>query len=267
MEIKLGKKIKALRKERNISQEVLAEALGISFQAVSKWENESAMPDVALIPAIASYFGVSTDELFDYNVLETEKKVMQIVDEAAKCRDENPAKAEKVLRAGLKLFPGNGILLNNLLYTMRSPERSEEVVTICKALIENFEGYAVDEEIRFDALRILAETYAEMGQKKAAEECLDKLPEIYFTKLGKTAELLDGEASLKAAESQLWLSSNETLKMLNIMSKYWSENGNTAVSKKCSRIAKKIVEAFKSEEADFNVSDYYELMRKTAETI
>lgn len=267
MEIKLGRKIRKLRKERNISQEVLAEALGISFQAVSKWENENAMPDVAMIPAIASYFGVSTDELFDYNLMETEQKVMQIVEKAANCRDKHPEEAERILRDGLKQFPGNGILLNNLLYTMRSPERNEEVITICKALIENFEGYAVDEEIRFDALRILAETYAAMGQKKAAEECLDKLPEIYFTKLGKTAELLDGDKALKAAQSQLWLSSNETLKMLKIISGHWNELGEPDKAQKYKRIAKDIVAVFEKEEQDFTENEYYRLMRETAENL
>ena len=65
--IKLGEKIKHLRKEKNISQEVLANYLGVSFQAVSKWETGSTMPDVTLIPAIASFFRVSTDELFEFN--------------------------------------------------------------------------------------------------------------------------------------------------------------------------------------------------------
>ncbi len=60
MNIRLGQKIKSLRKAKNISQEVLAQYLGVSFQAVSKWETETAMPDVTLIPAIASFFEVST---------------------------------------------------------------------------------------------------------------------------------------------------------------------------------------------------------------
>jgi transcriptional regulator with XRE-family HTH domain len=58
MAIKLGEKIKAIRKQRNISQEVLAEYLGVTFQAVSKWENETAIPDVTLIPA-ACFYGTS----------------------------------------------------------------------------------------------------------------------------------------------------------------------------------------------------------------
>ena len=72
MSVKIGEKIKSLRKSKNISQEVLAQYLGVTFQAVSKWENGSTMPDVEASPAIASFFGVSTDELFDFNLFEME---------------------------------------------------------------------------------------------------------------------------------------------------------------------------------------------------
>ena len=100
--IKLGEKIKFLRKQKNLSQEVLANYLGISFQAVSKWESGVTMPDVTMIPAIASFFGVSTDELFDFNLYETERQVDAICDEAYRCRDADAAKAEKILREGLR---------------------------------------------------------------------------------------------------------------------------------------------------------------------
>lgn len=66
MNLKIGEKIKILRKQKNISQEVLAQYLGVSFQSVSKWENETTMPDITLVPAIASFFGVSTDEFRKY---------------------------------------------------------------------------------------------------------------------------------------------------------------------------------------------------------
>ena len=63
MNVNLGNKIRELRKEKNISQEVLAQYLGVSFQAVSKWENGTALPDITLVPQIANFFGVSADEL------------------------------------------------------------------------------------------------------------------------------------------------------------------------------------------------------------
>ncbi|MBO5006596.1 MAG: helix-turn-helix transcriptional regulator, partial [Clostridia bacterium] len=112
--IKLGEKIRSLRKEKNISQEVFAEHLGVSFQAVSKWENGNTMPDVTMIPAIASFFGVSTDELFDFNVYETEKAVEAIVDEYRKHWDSEKLRSEQVIREGLKKYPGNDTLLEVL---------------------------------------------------------------------------------------------------------------------------------------------------------
>ena len=56
MKLSIGNKIKALRRERGITQEQLAESIGISFQAVSKWENDISLPDITLVPALASYF-------------------------------------------------------------------------------------------------------------------------------------------------------------------------------------------------------------------
>ena len=219
MNIKLGNKIKELRKAKNISQEILAEYLGVSFQAVSKWENEAGLPDVTLIPAIASFFEVSMDELFDYNRMENERKRDAICDEAAKCRIDNPKKAEQILRDGLKQFPGDDIILNNLLYTMRSPERSEEVIKICKTLIECTHY----DDVKYDALRILAETYHEMGQQALVEPTLELIPEIYFTKLELMGELLEGETSYKAAKAQLHINLESSLEMLEVMLKYLKE--------------------------------------------
>lgn len=62
--MEIGKKIKNLRLEKNVKQEELAEYLGVSFQAVSKWETGASVPDIALLPGIAVFFGVTIDELF-----------------------------------------------------------------------------------------------------------------------------------------------------------------------------------------------------------
>lgn len=64
----IGTNIKLLRKTKGITQEELANALHISYQAVSKWENGSSQPDIALLPPIANYFGVTIDELFGFKL-------------------------------------------------------------------------------------------------------------------------------------------------------------------------------------------------------
>lgn len=63
--MELGKKIKQLRFKAGLTQEQLAEKLGIGAQSVSKWENAVAMPDISALPMLAEIFGVSIDDLFD----------------------------------------------------------------------------------------------------------------------------------------------------------------------------------------------------------
>ena len=63
--MELGKKIRQLRFKAGLTQEQLAEKLGIGPQAVSKWENAVAMPDITTLPLLAEIFGISIDDLFD----------------------------------------------------------------------------------------------------------------------------------------------------------------------------------------------------------
>lgn len=64
MEIKINEVIRSNRKKADISQEIFAEAMGVTVQAVSKWETGMSFPDITLLPKIAEYFKISIDELF-----------------------------------------------------------------------------------------------------------------------------------------------------------------------------------------------------------
>ena len=66
--MELGKKIRLLRFRAGLTQEQLAQKLGIGPQSVSKWENEVAMPDISALPLLAEIFGVTIDDLFDLTV-------------------------------------------------------------------------------------------------------------------------------------------------------------------------------------------------------
>ena len=63
MEMTIGKRIAALRREKNLKQDDLAQMLEVSPQAVSKWENDQTWPDISLLPKLAKILGVSVDEL------------------------------------------------------------------------------------------------------------------------------------------------------------------------------------------------------------
>ena len=240
MNIKLGEKIRALRKQKNISQEILAQYLGVSFQAVSKWENGDTMPDVTMIPAIAIFFEVSTDELFDFNRLETEQKIQNACWEIADIRYDEPEKAERMLRDLLKQYPGNEIILNNLLYTMRAPERCEEVVTLCKSILE----VVKEDDVKYDVLRILAETYHEMGQQNMVQPTLEQIPEIYFTKLELAANLLDGNDAMEAAKKYAPICRDDLLDMLSRISQLYHLQGNDDMAAEFAELTRKLYDLF-----------------------
>lgn len=64
MQLDLGPKIRELRRRHGRTQEALATALGVTSQAVSRWESGGSYPDMNLLPSIANYFNVTIDELF-----------------------------------------------------------------------------------------------------------------------------------------------------------------------------------------------------------
>lgn len=73
--MELGNKIKTLRLRAGMTQEMLADELGVTFQTISKWENNICAPDIAMLPKLSVYFGVTIDELFN---LTTEQRLRRI---------------------------------------------------------------------------------------------------------------------------------------------------------------------------------------------
>lgn len=106
MELKLSENIQAMRKARRMTQEQLAEAMGVSVGAVSKWENGLSNPDVALIPEIAEFFGTSVDVLLGYG---WEKRGMG--DSADRIRtlahERRDDEALREAAKGLQRYPGS----------------------------------------------------------------------------------------------------------------------------------------------------------------
>lgn len=59
----IANQVKILRKAKGVTQEEMGTALGLSYQAISKWENDATLPDIQMIPKIAEYFGISIDDV------------------------------------------------------------------------------------------------------------------------------------------------------------------------------------------------------------
>ncbi len=194
----IGNKIKELRKSRGITQEQLADSIGVSFQAVSKWENNIAMPDITLVPALASYFGVSMDELFDFNLKEIEDKALAIAKESWKYRESDCGKAQKIIDEGLKEYPDNDILLTNRLYVMDSDESPDEIIKIASKIIDTTK----DEALKYDACRFMAYAYKAKKDIESALKAIDIIPDIRFSNLREKAIILQGEEKWSVASEE-----------------------------------------------------------------
>ena len=113
----IGQVIRRLRKERNFTQEELAEQLNISAQAVSKWENGTSMPDISQVVPLASVFGVTTDVLFGVEGTNAAEEAYRIVSEAEEIKQYGTLStylaAYDHLLEGLQKYPNNLVLLNN----------------------------------------------------------------------------------------------------------------------------------------------------------
>lgn len=112
----MGRRIADLRKQKGMTQEQLANQVGVTAQAVSKWENDLSCPDISVLPQLSEALGVTTDELLGKEPLRT----LSVKDAAPGSRERNVTvslnlnKWEKVLFALLLVGIGAAFMLNSL---------------------------------------------------------------------------------------------------------------------------------------------------------
>ncbi len=125
MNLEFGKNLKRLRLERNMTQENLAAVLGLSTQAVSRYETEAAYPDIELLPLIAGYFGVSVDALLGVSDTMRERRRDLYNDELNRTTD--PTARLAILRRWHTEFPDSWEVVSSMVYEMAPhPEHRRE---------------------------------------------------------------------------------------------------------------------------------------------
>ncbi|MBQ1820656.1 MAG: helix-turn-helix domain-containing protein [Clostridia bacterium] len=171
----IGAKIRALRKEKRVTQEELAEYLHISSQAVSKWETGASAPDIDMLPKLAIYFGTSLDNLLDFDQSKLDAAIEQILIESGR-GGKDPARSEAYLRKALEKYPNNDLLLTCILEDMQEQNgdgsRSAEIIEIGERIL----NCTKDDANRIDVYRAMAETYHQMGEQAMAELYLKRSP-------------------------------------------------------------------------------------------
>lgn len=188
MKLEFGEKVRSLRTERGLTQEKLADFLGVSFQAVSKWERGDTVPDIYMLPSIASFFGVTTDYLLSYDVnkekdiSEYEKKYYQLW----QARDGEALVS--VMKEAIVRYPAEYRLLvrylNALVWHKGKSneaiiEAKNEIIAVYERIIDN----CTADSIRMWAKKIIIGFYIKLSSIegtgitiKDAEDILNEMP-------------------------------------------------------------------------------------------
>jgi len=177
-----GETLKKLRKQKDMTQEQLAEYVNISPQSVSKWETNLTLPDITIIPILANIFDVSADVLLGIDITLKNERIEKIEKEASNYLFTGQyEEAEKILRGALKEYPNSYKLMGNLVLTLgniasydkarEKTLREEEI-----ALGEKIFSECTDDKTRHRTIPMLCYTYCDADENEKAMDLVDKLP-------------------------------------------------------------------------------------------
>ena len=182
----IGIKIKQLRKEKKITQEELAEMLGITSRAISQWECERTYPDITLLPLLANIFNVSIDYLLGVNINNNIDKINNYIDESNKYLQEgNHIERTILLRNALKEFPNSFELMNllsdsilNEIVRDKDFNDYSEVINLCERILARCN----DNNIITETKQRLAIAYLYNNQYDQMVKITNQMPSFHDSK-------------------------------------------------------------------------------------
>lgn len=219
--IRIGEKIRLLRKKNDVTQDKLADHLGVTPQAVSRWESGVCYPDMNYLPGIADYFSVTMDELLCYTGAQKSAKVQEYLEEVEHLLDrDRVTEALEVLRRAMAEIPSDhslqleaaGVLslYANMLMEAGSGERVEaavnavlsEAVSLCRHVLED----CTDDGLRDETKKTLCDIYAhQLGDSVQAEEIANQLHGMNVSREIIRATMLTGDVAFEQAQRNLIL--------------------------------------------------------------
>ncbi len=194
MTIYFGENLKKLRKGKDLTQETLAEFLGVSFQAVSKWERNESYPDITLLPAIASFFNVTIDNLMGIDALEKEEKINEYINQYCRLYSEHTSvEVRDLMKKAISEFPGNYELLARYFNALISAESSGEYLISVRAeaqrVYDTIQNYCTVDSIRIWTKKLMCRYLRDLSFAKEsgvtiadAEKILEEMPIMQNTR-------------------------------------------------------------------------------------
>lgn len=169
----LPENLKKYRALKNLTQEDVAEYLGITPQSVSKWERGESYPDITFLPALANIFETSIDLLIGMDTICAEQTRYNIHKTAVEFqRNGDYASAEKVYRDASLIYPNNPGMILGLAGVLALQGKSEEAIE----LMERGLPISINEKQKSTTRAALCFLYLKCGRKDKAEALASELP-------------------------------------------------------------------------------------------
>lgn len=196
----IGSMIKKLRLERNMTQEQLAEYLGVSTNAVSQWERDVTAPDISNIPLLANIFEVSADILFGIDIAKSKKaaEIEKFIEKEKELHSLGKTDDRIALcREMQKKYPNDETVLYYLMRALQNADgNADEVIELGERLIDSRNA-----EYRYGAIRGLCFTYLEdKNDRQKALEYAEMVPEQEDLRVN----VLEGEELVEHCQSYFW---------------------------------------------------------------
>ena len=205
--MRIGEQIKNYRKTAGLTQEQVANYLGVSTPAVNKWEKGNTYPDISLLPALARLLKIDMNELFSFREELTEKEIGQFVNELSEVSLDSFTEAFEMASRKIQEYPHCDLLIYTIATVLNgsltlSDLNDEERMEYNTAIIEWLERTAdsQDERVRNSSVFILATKYVQMEKYEEANVLLKKIPDtVIDATIMKTSVLAHQEGTDTAA--------------------------------------------------------------------
>lgn len=186
----IGEKIKYYRVKNQMTQEMLAEKLNISFQAVSKWERSESLPDVTLISKLAEVLNVTCDAILTDNDCFAESEIDLIIKKARSFdieEHEQYLQRVELLENELEKYPHSLRLMLEMADSYSKgaayPEFREKNYLQRTIDIEEYvAAHAADPKLKYQTTAMLCYMYRTLGKYDRIRELAETMPELYQTR-------------------------------------------------------------------------------------
>ncbi|MCR5087528.1 MAG: helix-turn-helix transcriptional regulator [Lachnospiraceae bacterium] len=209
MEIDLKNTLRTLRRQKNVTQENLANHLGITPQSVGKWERGEGYPDITLLPKIALYFGITVDELLNVDKARIEEKINAYKEESRLLNNKGDMKKNLELwEKAYKEFPNDFGVMVKLMYAISLDSSNyedpmpEDKLRRITELGETVLSMSTDKDYRESVIQMLCCSYSGNDDKTALQYA-DMGGNFYVNQSSLRCHVLSGEEGVKASQEYL----------------------------------------------------------------